>query len=127
MRRFDMWKTRVRVMQTLSRATRSGSETRRSRQDDVNIKLLRLVVLATALCAVVARAQTQTQTQMASLAASMPAGSWAELVTSNISVLNQAGSDGNIIGYAADAAWNPITHQLCFVGNDHIDGNTSET
>lgn len=66
------------------------------------------------------------QTPLANLAGSMTSGSWAELTTTNSSVLNQPGTDGNIIGYAADAAWNPIARKLCYIGNDHIDGDTAQ-
>jgi hypothetical protein len=65
-------------------------------------------------------------TAMGDLAASMQPGTWAELVTNNIGVLNQNGTDGNIIPYAADAAWDPNSRKLLYVGNDHIDSITSQ-
>ncbi len=65
-------------------------------------------------------------TAMGDLAASMQPGTWAELVTNNIGVLNQSGTDGNIIPYAADAAWDPNSRKLLYVGNDHIDSVVSQ-
>src|SRR5437870_9930054 len=64
---------------------------------------------------------------MARIAASLQAGSWAEVTTTNIAVLLQSGSDLNILPYAADIAWDPNSRKLLYIGNDHIDGNTSET
>jgi hypothetical protein len=65
-------------------------------------------------------------TPLGDLAASMQPGTWAELVTSNIGVLNQNGTDGNILPYAADAGWDPNSRKLIYVGNDHIDSITSQ-
>jgi hypothetical protein len=66
------------------------------------------------------------QNALAQLATSMESGQWQELVTGNIGVLNQAGTDGNIITYGADAAWDPAARKLLYVGNDHIDSILSE-
>jgi hypothetical protein len=68
----------------------------------------------------------QAQNALSQLAASLAPGSWQELVTTNIAVLNQNGTDGNIIPYGADAAWDQNSRQLLFVGNDHIDSIASE-
>ena len=66
------------------------------------------------------------QNALATIAAALPVGSWQELTTNNIGALNQNGTDGNIIVYGADAAWDPGSRKLLFVGNDHIDSVMSE-
>jgi hypothetical protein len=65
-------------------------------------------------------------TALGDLAAQMQPGTWAELITNNTGALNQNGTDGNIITYGADAAWDPNGRKFYFAGNDHIDGNMSE-
>jgi hypothetical protein len=66
------------------------------------------------------------QNALATLAASLPVGSWQELTTTNIGALNQSGTDGHIIPYGGDAAWDAGSRKLLFVGNDHIDSIMSE-
>lgn len=79
------------------------------------------------LASAIAPSAAFAQNALATLAASLPVGSWQELTTNNIGVLNQSGTDGNIIPYGGDAAWDTGSRKLLFVGNDHIDSVTSET
>lgn len=61
-----------------------------------------------------------TGSALASLAASMQPGTWAELVTSNISpVLGQGDASGNIISYAMSSAWDPVGKRIYLQGQDH--------
>src|SRR5512138_2326785 len=58
-----------------------------------------------------------------SLAASMAAGTWAQLNASSLNVLGSVGSQGgvggNMIPYSNQAVWDPITKAIRYCGNDH--------
>ncbi|PYS31238.1 MAG: hypothetical protein DMG11_02020 [Acidobacteria bacterium] len=63
-------------------------------------------------------------TALASLAASMQPGTWAELQTSNLNATFSSsdaggGASGQIIGYTDDAVWDPASRQVFFLGGDH--------
>jgi len=59
---------------------------------------------------------------MATLAASMAPGTWAQLTTTDIvPTLSATGASGGIFGYNEDAVWDPGTRQFFFVGGDHND------
>jgi hypothetical protein len=52
----------------------------------------------------------------------MHGGEWAELPTLNITpTLGAGGSSGMIFGYTDSIKWDPLTHQLLYVGGDHGD------
>jgi hypothetical protein len=78
------------------------------------------------IAGVLGSSQARAQNTLAQVAASLPAGSWQQLTTTNIGVLNQSGTDGNILTYGADAVWDPGSRKLLYIGNDHIDSNQSE-
>ncbi len=78
-----------------------------------------LIVLATA--GADARSALRA-TAMATLAAGMAPGSWAELKTTDmLPALSATGASGAIFGYNEDAAWDPVTRQFFFIGGDHND------
>ena len=88
--------------------------------------VLSLASVGFSLWLILASAQSAQASALSDLAASMAPGTWAELTTNNIAVLNQSGTDGNIIPYGADAAWDPNSRKLLYVGNDHIDSVVSQ-
>jgi hypothetical protein len=61
-------------------------------------------------------------TVIGDLAASMRAGTWAELSTKNIgpTLANLRGSEGTIVIYTDDMVWNPTTQEVFMVGADHL-------
>jgi hypothetical protein len=55
------------------------------------------------------------------LAASMKAGQWAELTTSNISnTLKTSGASRMTFGYTEDIKWDPTSRGLWYIGGDHF-------
>ena len=61
-------------------------------------------------------------TVLGDVAAQMQPGTWAELITTNISnTLRASGASGFVFGYTEDIRWDPVTEQLFYVGGDHLD------
>jgi len=58
---------------------------------------------------------------LAQAAAAMTAGSWVQLSANNISIIvtNTNGVGGNSIPFSNQAAWDPITKAIRYVGQDH--------
>src|SRR5678810_382803 len=83
-----------------------------------NLGIALLVVLCS-LAYRVDRMKAAGGTALGNLAASMPAGSWAELQTSNIdAVLKPASGSINIV-YTDDIVYNPGTKEFFLVGSEH--------
>ena len=61
-------------------------------------------------------------TALGDLAASMKAGEWRQLATTNMpTALAANGSSGGIMGYADGGAWDSKNEKLYFVGSDHCE------
>jgi hypothetical protein len=61
-------------------------------------------------------------TALGDLAASMQAGDWAELSTTNLEPTlssNSGGATGSYLPYQEDAVWDPNSEQFLFIGSDH--------
>jgi len=75
------------------------------------------------LCLLVAlpiRAAQQAPTALASLAAQMAPGTWAELATINTTPTFAATTGGVITVYTDDMVWDPVSRQAFFIGAAHI-------
>ena len=58
---------------------------------------------------------------LATLAASMAPGTWAELQTSGMSAtMKVSGTTGHIIAYTDDMVWDPVSKQVFYIGADHL-------
>jgi len=58
---------------------------------------------------------------MADLANGMAQDTWSELVTDNIvpALTHTGGASGMTFGYTDKAVWDPVAHELLFIGGDH--------
>ena len=94
------------------------------------MKLYTLVLLTLLCClpGVVDGTQVNSgvSTALASLAASLHAGTWAELETNQINstLKSDGGVSGVIFGYTEYIKWDPVAHRLYFLGGDHSQSGT---
>jgi hypothetical protein len=66
-------------------------------------------------------AEPAQQSALATLAAAMPVGTWAELTTGDIgSVIARPGTSLSMIPYTGAMPWDPVHRQIHIVGSDHI-------
>jgi len=88
------------------------------------VKLYTLVLLTLLCClpGVVDGTQVNSgvSTALASLAASLHAGTWAELETNQINstLKSDGGVSGVIFGYTEYIKWDPVAHRLYFLGGE---------
>src|SRR5690242_20199239 len=83
--------------------------------------MARIIVAVSLLLSALCGGNAQAASALATLAASMTPGTWAELVTNNIDpvLALTSGATGTTMTYADTAVWDPVTHQVFFIGGDH--------
>lgn len=87
-------------------------------QEDMSIYLDQMALATTARLGPIA---AQASNPLATLAASMQPGTWAELPTINMNETLQAGgSSHSYLPYSDDMVWDPTTEQVFYIGADHL-------
>lgn len=89
------------------------------------MKIVRISISIVVLLMFLAHARIQSQTSaLASLAASLQPNNWVELPSVGLNTAMSSadvggGTDGNIINYSDNAAWDPVSRRILYIGGDH--------
>ena len=77
-----------------------------------------ITVVALAVVAFRTRSFSQSATALASLAASLQPGTWAELTTNNIAptLAFTGGASGITIAFSENGVWDPVSRQFFYIG-----------